>query len=130
MKRIIAIVTIMSIISLMLATVVFAADNANVPKWFKDMISARKTQVDQAEKDGSITQDQAKLYKDNIDQMEKFHTENGFPNGMMSGGFGGCGGGRFNNSNNSNNTGFGFGRGMMGGGSGYNMMNGFNYAVQ
>jgi hypothetical protein len=109
MKRILAIVAIAAILSLMLATFVFADENTDVPQWFKDMISWKKAQVDQAEKDGTITKAQAELYKNQIDQMEKFHTENGFPGQMKPGGFGGCG----------------FGRGMMGGGYGYNMMYGF-----
>ncbi|MHB1392388.1 MAG: DUF2680 domain-containing protein [Clostridia bacterium] len=113
MKRIVALVTIIAILSLMLATFVHADDNANLPQWFKDMISWRKAQVELDVKDGTITNEQAKLYKDHIDQMEKFHSENGFTNGM---GFGACGGSR-----SSNNTGYGFGRGMM---------NGFRYPIQ
>ena len=103
MKRIVVILTIASILALMLSTFVFADDSSNVPQWFKDMISWRKAQVDQAEKDNTITKDEAQQYKDRIDQMEEFHVENGFPAGM---GFGGCHGG--------NGTGNGFGRGMMG----------------
>lgn len=98
MKRLVSIITIAAILSLMLATFVFADGNADVPQWFKDMISWKKAQVDQAEKDGTITKAQAELYRSWIDQMEKFHTENGFPNRIGPGGFGGCG----------------FGRGMMG----------------
>ena len=55
MKRIVAIVTIAAIMALMLSTFVFADDNAKMPQWFKDMMSWRKAQIDQAEKDGSIT---------------------------------------------------------------------------
>lgn len=102
MKRLVVIITIASILALMLSTFVFADDNSSVPQWFKDMMSWRKAQIDQAVKDKAITEDQAKLYKDHFDQMEKFHTENGFPSGM---GYGACHGG---------NTGSGFGPGMMG----------------
>ncbi|HRU42785.1 MAG TPA: DUF2680 domain-containing protein [Candidatus Diapherotrites archaeon] len=91
MKRIVAIVTIAAIMALMLSTFVFADDNAKMPQWFKDMISWRKAQIDQAEKDGSITKDQAELYREHIDRMEKFHRENGFPNQIGPGRFGGCG---------------------------------------
>lgn len=115
MKRIVAIIAIAAILTLMMSTFVFADDSANTPQWFRDMMSWRKAQVDQAEKDGSLTKDQAKLYRDHIDQMEKFHAENGFPNHMRLGGFGGCGG-SFNSSNPDNeNTSYGFGRGMMNG---------------
>lgn len=102
MKRLVVIITIVSILALMLSTFVFADTNSDVPQWFKDMISWRNAQVDQAVQDNTITQDQAQLYKEHIDQMEKYHTQNGFPSGM---GFGGCNGG---------NAGYGFGRGMMG----------------
>ncbi len=122
MKRIVALVTVITVMSLMLAMFVYADDNANLPQWFKDMISWKKTQIELAEKDGTLTKEQAALYKDRIDQMEKFHSENGFTNGM---GFGACGG-----SPSGNNAGYGFGRGMMGVGNGYNMMNGFSYPVQ
>jgi len=122
MKKTVALVTIVAIISLMLVTFVQADDNANLPQWFKDMISWRKAQIELAVKDGTLTSEQAELYKNHIDQMEKFHSENGFTNGM---GNGACGGSR-----SGNNTGYGFGRGMMGVGNGYNMMNGFSYPVQ
>lgn len=102
MKRLVAIITIASILALMLSTFVFAADNSSTPQWFKDMISWRKAQIDQAVKDNVITEDQAKLYKDHFDQMEKFHAENGFPSGM---GYGAC---------HSSSAGSGFGPGMMG----------------
>jgi hypothetical protein len=107
MKRIIAIVTVAAIISLMLATFVQADTNGNQQQWFKDMMSWRKAQVELAEKDGTLTKEQAELYRSHIEQMEKFHAENGFANGM---GFGACGG-----SFSSNNSGSGFGRGIMGG---------------
>ena len=111
MKRIVAITTVVTIISLILATFVFAADNTNVPQWSIDMMSSRKAQIELAEKNGEITKEQAELYKSHIDQMLKFHTENGFPNGM---GFGACGGGTYNNGSNSSNSGNRFGHGMMG----------------
>jgi Spy/CpxP family protein refolding chaperone len=114
MKKIIAIVTIAAILSLMLATFVFADNSTDVPQWFRDMMSWRKAQVDQAANDGTITKEQAEQYKDQIDKMEKFHTENGFPYQMGPGGFGGCGGGFYNSSANPDSTGYGFGRGMMG----------------
>jgi hypothetical protein len=71
------------------------------------LIGWRKAQVELAEKDGTLTKEQAELYRSHIEQMEKFHAENGFANGM---GFGACGG-----SFSGNNSRSGFGRGMMGG---------------
>ncbi len=89
MKKILAIVTVVAIISLMLATFVQADDNGSLPQWYKDMMSWRKAQLELAEKAGTITTEQAELYRSHIDQMEKFHLENGFTNGM---GHGACGG--------------------------------------
>lgn len=114
MRKLVSIVTIIAIISLMAATFVFAEENANVPQWFKDMISWRKAQVEQAEKNGDISEDQAELYREHIDQMAKFHEENGFPYIMGFRRPGGCGGNFYNNNINAGNTGYGFGRGMMG----------------
>ncbi|MGE5632664.1 MAG: DUF2680 domain-containing protein [Caulobacteraceae bacterium] len=127
MKKILSIVTVVTIISLMLATFVYANDNTDVPQWFKDMITWRKAQVDQAVKDGAITSDQAEQYKSYIDQMEKFHTQGGFGFG---GGYGACGGSFYGNGNGANNTGYNYGGGMMGSSYGYNMMRNFNYPVQ
>ncbi|HYE81804.1 MAG TPA: DUF2680 domain-containing protein [Clostridia bacterium] len=120
MKRIAALLTIVTVISLLFAAFVYADSDTDVPQWFRDMISWKKTQVEKAGQDGTITKEQAELYKSNIDKMEEFHSEYGFPNGM---GFGACGG-------RGANTGYGYGRGMMGTGYGYNMMNGFSYPVR
>lgn len=130
MKKLIPIVTIVAILSLMLATFVFADESEKVPQWFKDMITWKKAQVDQAEKDGAISKEQADLYKERIDQMEKFHEEYGFSNGMGFGGPGGCGGGFYSGRINGGNTSYGYGPGMMGRGYGYGMMNGYGYPVQ
>ena len=104
MKKIIVLITIACILALTLSTFVFADDASSLPQWFKDMISWRKAQVDQAVKDNAITEEQAQLYRNHIDQMEKFHEENGFPAGMGMGS-GGCIG---------NGAGYGFMGGMMG----------------
>lgn len=104
MKKIIILITIASILALTLSTFVSADDGSSLPQWFKDMISWRMAQIDQGVKDNTITEDQAQLYRDHIDQMEKFHESNGFPAGMGMG-FGGCRG---------NGAGYGFRGGMMG----------------
>ena len=102
MKKIIILITIASILALTLSTFVFADDSSSLPQWFKDMISWRNAQIYQSVKDNAITEEQAQLYRNHIDQMEKFHEANGFPAGM---GFGGCRG---------NGAGYGFRGGMMG----------------
>jgi len=63
MKRITALVTIVTVLSLMLTAFVFADDTTDVPQWFRDMISWKKAQIEQAEQAGSITKEQAELYK-------------------------------------------------------------------
>jgi len=103
MKKILVLLTIASLLVLSLSTLVFADENSNTPQWFKDMLSWKKAQIDQAVENKTITAEQAQLYKDHFDQMEKFHAENGFPSGM---GYGTCHGG---------GAGSGFGYGMMGG---------------
>jgi len=54
MKRITALVTIVTVLSLMLTAFVFADDTTDVPQWFRDMISWKKAQIEQAEQAGSF----------------------------------------------------------------------------
>ncbi|WZL72275.1 DUF2680 domain-containing protein [Clostridiaceae bacterium 35-E11] len=101
MKKILTIVTIVSLLTLAFGSFVFAADTEEAPQWFKDMISWKKGQINEAVKDGQITDEQAKVWNDHFDYMEKWHNENGFYNGGS--GFGACHGS------------FGSGRGFRGG---------------
>lgn len=69
----------------------FAADDADAKAkaWFEQRIAAKKAYVDQAVKDGRLTEEQGKAWKQHFDQMQQFHAKNGFlcPNG----GPGNCG---------------------------------------
>ena len=66
--------------------------------WFDQMFAAKKSAVDQAVKDGRITEEQGKAWKDNFDKMYELRQQNGFTcpgGGPGAGGFGrgqgGCG---------------------------------------
>ncbi|HYE08641.1 MAG TPA: DUF2680 domain-containing protein [Patescibacteria group bacterium] len=112
MKKTFLALTLVIILVVAFALSVYAeSDTTATPQWFKDMITWKKDQITQAVKAGQLTEEDAKLYFDRIDQMEKFHLENGFTN-MMGTGFGGCGGTAFGRSD-FQNTNYGFGPGMM-----------------
>lgn len=81
------------------------AEDKEANEWFEERMEYRKAQLEEAKDKGEITEEEYKTWSEHITEMEKFHEENGFPNG---GGFGaGC---------NGAGRGNGFG-GMMRGGS-------------
>lgn len=91
MKKILTIITIISILTLSFTSFVFAADKYETPQWFKDMISWRKDQINNAVEDGNLTKEQANIWNNHMDSMEKWHSENGIAYNNM--GFRGCHGG-------------------------------------
>lgn len=106
MKKILILITVIGVLTLALGSFAFAVENEDTPQWFKDMITWKKQQVQQAVQDGNLTDDQAKAWNERFDDMEKWHAENGFNmNGIRPGG---CHGGF------GKGTGFkgGLGRGM------------------
>ncbi|MDF2890985.1 MAG: hypothetical protein K0R80_1352 [Clostridia bacterium] len=111
MKKTFLVLTLVIILVAAFAISVYAEESTEMPQWFKDMITWKKDQITQAVKEGQLTEEDAELYFERIDQMEKFHLENGFTN-MMGTGFGGCGGTSFGRGN-VQNTNNGFGPGMM-----------------
>lgn len=116
MKKIIAITTAALVLTIALASAAYAADKIETPQWFKDMITWKKDQVDQAVKDGKLTEEEANEWKEHFDEMEEWHNENGFGYGYGPG-FGGCGrgfrGGYAPGYNQQSYRG-GYGPGMMG----------------
>ncbi|MDF2841363.1 MAG: hypothetical protein K0Q99_2135 [Clostridia bacterium] len=121
MKKTIIAVTLAAILIMALGVAVYAEGiETTAPQWFTDMITWKKDQIKQAVDAGQLTEAQAKLYYERIDQMEKFHIQNGFPNMMGSGsGLGACGRGYNKDAQNNN---INFGPGMMNGG--FQMMRG------
>ena len=89
LKKIISFIAVLSALTLIFTTFAFADTAKDVPQWFKDMLTWKQAQIDQAVEDGTITQDQAASYKSRLDEMEKWHEQNGFGPGMT--GKGGCG---------------------------------------
>jgi len=118
MKKTIIAITLTAVLVIALSISVFAEADTTAPQWFKDMITWKREQIKQAVAAGQLTEEQAKLYYDRIDQMEKFHLQNGFTN-MMGRGVGSCHG-SFNGSTQNSNI--NFGPGMMNGG--FQMMRG------
>ncbi|MGF7058260.1 DUF2680 domain-containing protein [Brassicibacter mesophilus] len=109
MKKIISLVLV-GILVISVGSFALAADGGEkLPDWFKDMIKWRKDQVQQAVKDGEMTEKQAEYWSEHFDDMQKYHEENGigYPGSCHDSGFGRG----YGNENNS-----GFGPGMMNGG--------------
>ncbi|WP_066636749.1 DUF2680 domain-containing protein [Desulfolucanica intricata] len=104
-----------------LALVAFAipaafAENADNPAkaWFDQMFANKKAYVDEAVKNGRLTEEQGQAYKEHFDQMYKWHEQNNFNCPMGGPGVG---------------AGFGRGMGCRGGlGWGPGAMGGFNQA--
>lgn len=107
MKKTLIALTLAAILVIALSVAVFAETDATAPQWFQDMITWKKAQIKQAVAAGRLTEEQAKPYYDRIDQMVKFHTENGFTN-MMGTGAGSCHGG-LNGGTRSGKINFGSG---------------------
>jgi hypothetical protein len=72
-----------------------AVDNPNDAQnnWFNQMFQFHSQWLDNAEKNGEVSKEQANNWRNHFNYMQEFHNENGF--GMMNGngngnGFGGC----------------------------------------
>ncbi|ACV64565.1 conserved hypothetical protein [Desulfofarcimen acetoxidans DSM 771] len=74
------------------AVPVFAATNTAIDAktWFEQKFAAKKAAVDQAVKDGRITEEQGQVWKEHFDQMAEFHEQNGYicPGGGPGMGYG------------------------------------------
>lgn len=84
------------------------AKNVEIPAWYKEMLKWEKGQIDEAVKNGLVTEEYAKYWKEQMDLNQKYQNQGMFGfghHGMM-----------------------GMGRGMMGrlGGLGNSITNGFN----
>jgi hypothetical protein len=113
MKKTFIALTLVAVLIIALAISVYAEGaETTTPQWFQDMITWRKEQIKQAVNAGQLTDEQAKLYYERIDQMEKFHIQNGFTNMMNPGSGLGSGCGRGNNKDVQNSN-VNFGPGMM-----------------
>lgn len=83
--------------------------NPQNQQFFNQMFDYHQKWLDQAQKDGQVSPEQAKTWQEHFNYMRDFHSKNGFgPIGSMMGGSGGGMMGKFNGGN-------GYG-GMMGGG--------------
>lgn len=76
-------------------------------QFFNQMFEWHQNWLDQAQKDGQVTPEQAKAWQEHFNYMRDFHSKNGFGpmgsmmggsgvNGMMGNGYGGMMGGGFN----------------------------------
>jgi hypothetical protein len=81
MRKWIALTMVVLLVSLA-GLFVYGESVNEVPQWFNDMIEWKKGQVDEALKDGIITEEEAALRKTRIEAMEERHIEKGFGFGM------------------------------------------------
>lgn len=92
------------------------AQDPQTQQFFNQMFDWHQKWLDQAQKDGQVSPEQAKAWQEHFNYMRDFHNKNGFgPMGSMMGGNG------FNGM-------MGSGGGMMGNGYGGMMGGGFNQA--
>ncbi|SHL00544.1 DUF2680 domain-containing protein [Desulforamulus aeronauticus] len=93
-------------------------NNTNNQQFYNQMFDQHKTWLDQAVKDGQITEEQSQNWSQHFDQMKEFHSQNGM-GPMMNG-----------NMMNMMGNGSGMGPGMMGNwngnGPGSGMMGNFS----
>lgn len=88
-------------------------DNGQNQTFFNQMFDWHQKWLDQAQKDGQITPDQANVWQNHFNYMRDFHGKSGFgAMGAMMGNYSGNGYGRMMGGFNGGN---GYG-GMMGGG--------------
>jgi len=86
--------------------------NPQNQQFFNQMFDYHQNWLDQAQKDGQVSPEQAKTWQEHFNYMRDFHNKNGFgPMGSMMGNFNGGNGGMMGNFNGGNGYG-----GMMGGG--------------
>lgn len=78
MKKKIITLTLVAIFVLSMGAMAFAETTTNIPSWFKEMITWKKDRVNEALKTGSITEEQAKLLNERIENMVEYHEEKGF----------------------------------------------------
>ncbi|MCK8060899.1 MULTISPECIES: DUF2680 domain-containing protein [unclassified Fusibacter] len=64
------------------------ADTEEVPQWFNDMLKWRTERIGEAVESGDLTQEDAELWLEHMEEMEAYHEENGF---TFSGGMYGLG---------------------------------------
>ena len=77
------ILSIVAVLALSMGMVAFADGSEETPQWYNDMIEWRKEQVNEAVTNGEITEEDAKYWNEQIDEMEEHHNEYGFGPGMM-----------------------------------------------
>jgi len=103
-----------------LAIPAFAETAADAQTWFEQRFSAKQEAVDQAVKEGRITEEQGVQYKEQMDEMYKFHEANGFVCPFGNQGMMRAGRGSFGNQDQAPRD--GFGRRGMGSGAGFRLM--------
>ncbi|AEF95243.1 hypothetical protein Desca_2414 [Desulfotomaculum nigrificans CO-1-SRB] len=87
-------------------------NNTQNRQFFNQMFEWHKTWLDNAVKNGQLTEDQAKVWTQHFDQMKEFHSKYGM--GPMAGMMGNFNGSGFGPGMMGNFNGTGFGPGMMG----------------
>jgi len=83
MRKLISL-SIIAVLILSMGTLAFAAEDNNaqseIPSWYKDMIKWREEQIQNAQQNGTITNEQAQYWIASNDYMRWFNNPNGFDN--------------------------------------------------
>lgn len=97
MKKLLAVGTLVTVIGI--GSLIGYADSPKVPniitsnkntdystenkeEWFKERMKYRRAEIQNLLKDGKITKEEANNWEEHLDEMEKYHEENGFVHGI------------------------------------------------
>lgn len=82
------VVTVALVLILGFGVVAYADSTNEAPEWFYDMMDWKREQVQEAVETGEMTEEEAVIYNERLEEMEARRVERGF--GIGRGGFGAC----------------------------------------
>jgi len=71
-------ITLLALVAFAIPAFAVTDQATDAKAWFTQKFEAKKSSVDQAVKDGRITEEQGKVWKDHFNQMAEFHEQNGY----------------------------------------------------
>lgn len=82
MKRKIRIILSLVLVVALTSSFVYAKEDKD-NTWFKERMNYNREIIEETLQDGRISQEEADLRREHMDEMEKFHEEGNFPAGCM-----------------------------------------------
>lgn len=84
MKKFLSVLLVSALV-FSIGAIAFADSEGTVPEWFRDKLTWQKDRIDEGVKNGDITEEQAKEYKERLNEREQYVNENGFDNEGFNG---------------------------------------------